>query len=96
MPNGPHYRTRAYRDAARYVRENAPPCYYCGKPSTTVEHLIPVALGGGDQDLVGACRPCNVKRGSALGNAIARANKRVRETAAPSRFFVSDKQDSNT
>lgn len=54
MPFGPHYRTPAYLRALRYIKEHAVPCYYCGQRATTVEHLIPVALGGGDEDLAPA------------------------------------------
>lgn len=41
------------------------PCPYCGRPSQTVEHVVPVSLGGAvdETNLVGACRPCNSSKG---------------------------------
>lgn len=36
-------------------------CVYCGGPSETVDHVIPLARGGWEHEsnLVPACRPCN-------------------------------------
>lgn len=41
------------------------PCPYCGKPSTTEEHVIPRSKGGssGATNIVGACRSCNHAKG---------------------------------
>lgn len=37
------------------------PCFYCGKLSETIDHLIPLSLGGTDSviNLTGACKSCN-------------------------------------
>lgn len=41
------------------------PCVYCGNPSEDREHVVPKSEGGKDKDnIVGACRDCNSKRGS--------------------------------
>ena len=42
------------------------PCVYCGKPSETVEHVIPLSKGGKDSMLnrARACFLCNQSRGS--------------------------------
>ena len=36
-------------------------CYYCDKPATTVDHVVPLARGGTnfEGNLVPACRSCN-------------------------------------
>lgn len=36
-------------------------CRYCGEPADEIDHIIPWAYGGGDEDenLVAACRICN-------------------------------------
>ena len=40
-------------------------CVYCGNPATEVDHLDPVAAGGGDElaNLVPACARCNRRKG---------------------------------
>jgi 5-methylcytosine-specific restriction protein A len=56
-----------WRQVARSVLErDGYLCRYCGGPATTVDHLIPKARGGTDDDgnLVAACRPCNSAKGS--------------------------------
>jgi 5-methylcytosine-specific restriction endonuclease McrA len=44
-------------------------CYWCPAPATSVDHLVPQALGGGEElsNLVPACRRCNTLRGASLG-----------------------------
>jgi 5-methylcytosine-specific restriction endonuclease McrA len=39
----------------------ADPCFYCGGQSNTIDHVVPIARGGGHSigNLVGACKPCN-------------------------------------
>lgn len=41
-------------------------CFYCGGKSKTVDHLIPMAHGGGNgsDNLVACCEPCNHNRGT--------------------------------
>lgn len=54
---------------AVYERDNGV-CRYCGRQlgsdSFTIDHVFPVAKGGGDEEsnLVVACRPCNSSKGS--------------------------------
>src|SRR4051794_14684429 len=52
--------------SVRYV-ENVllmDPCAYCGGPSGTVDHIVPVAGGGanGWENLTAACQPCNSRK----------------------------------
>lgn len=48
-------------------------CAYCGRPlnedTWSVDHVIPVVLGGSDLDenLISACRRCNTKKGTFIG-----------------------------
>jgi 5-methylcytosine-specific restriction endonuclease McrA len=47
-----------------------PICHWCHvRPSTTADHLLSVARGGGHslENLVGACAKCNERRGGAEG-----------------------------
>lgn len=49
------------------------PCVYCGAASATVDHIAPVAAGGGDwwHNLAPACQECNaVKRDRPLLTAV--------------------------
>jgi len=53
---------------ARVLRKD-PMCRYClTAPSTTADHVLPLALGGASTDgnLVGACEPCNAEKGDRL------------------------------
>jgi 5-methylcytosine-specific restriction endonuclease McrA len=45
-------------------------CWWCGRTATTVDHVLPVVLGGGHglDNLVPACSRCNYGRGASLGN----------------------------
>jgi len=48
-------------------------CHWCGRRATTVDHLVPRALGGSDYDLdnlVAACADCNSRRGGELAQAL--------------------------
>lgn len=53
------------------LRRDGHKCRYCGATAAdaplTVDHVIPVALGGTDEpdNLVAACRPCNAGKSSA-------------------------------
>jgi len=57
--------------------ENPPPCHRCGRPAESVDHIIPVALGGTDEldNLRPACVSCNSRDGARLGNAIKQAKR---------------------
>ena len=72
------YNHPVYRDAKRRLR--GLPCHYCGKPSNTIEHLKPIALGGTStpDNLVAACSSCNYSRGAVLGNKLRRRRRRWR------------------
>lgn len=41
-------------------------CGYCGGEATEADHIIPKSAGGKDDlaNLVGACKPCNSRKGS--------------------------------
>ena len=41
-------------------------CVYDGAPATTVDHVIPKASGGTDDEdnLVASCLPCNARKGA--------------------------------
>ena len=45
------------------VRDNFK-CLYCGDPATTIDHVVPRALGGKSSydNCVAACQPCNSKK----------------------------------
>jgi 5-methylcytosine-specific restriction endonuclease McrA len=77
-PHGNAHRsptTRARRDGTgdyernrRHVLErDSWQCVYCGQPATTVDHVIPVARGGGHDltNLVAACATCNFSKRAA-------------------------------
>lgn len=42
------------------------PCLYCGSPSESIDHIIPLALGGTHSigNLAPSCKPCNLSKGS--------------------------------
>jgi 5-methylcytosine-specific restriction endonuclease McrA len=56
---------RGYGHAWRKIRATilrpGTPCHYCGNPATSVDHIIPKALGGTDDraNLAPACARCN-------------------------------------
>jgi 5-methylcytosine-specific restriction endonuclease McrA len=45
-------------------------CWWCGALATTVDHVVPVVLGGATalHNLVPSCAKCNYSRGASLGN----------------------------
>lgn len=55
---------RDYRKAA--LKRDRYTCLWCGRPGTTVDHIIPSSHGGSDRphNLLAACMECNTKRGS--------------------------------
>lgn len=58
--------TSAWRRIRARVLAEEPRCRWCGDPSTTVDHIVPRARGGGDDraNLAASCEPCNLKRGA--------------------------------
>jgi 5-methylcytosine-specific restriction endonuclease McrA len=53
-----------YRRNREILLAGHPPCDCCGKPATTADHILPVALGGSSRlsNLVPACARCNYSR----------------------------------
>ncbi|TLS49326.1 HNH endonuclease [Paenibacillus antri] len=41
-------------------------CLWCGRPATTVDHIVPSSKGGSDlpRNLLASCMECNTKRGN--------------------------------
>ena len=75
------YGTPAYRAFRRYLAEHEVLCVWCLSARALVpDHNPPVILGGGDDDLVPSCYPCNAKRAGKLGTALKAARKRERRT----------------
>lgn len=63
--------TKEFTAIRKQILENYPTCYWCKKaPSTEVDHLIEFDAGGSDEEtnLVGACKPCNSRRGATYVN----------------------------
>lgn len=55
---------RDYRKTA--LKRDHHTCLWCGRPATTVDHIIPSSKGGSDlpQNLLASCSECNTKRGN--------------------------------
>jgi hypothetical protein len=51
---------------ATLVVEQRPPCLYCGRPSVSLDHVIPKSKGGidGPENLVPCCFRCNTLKGA--------------------------------
>ena len=81
------YQTARYKAFRVYLRENWVSCIYCGQRATTPDHTVPVALGGGDDDLFPSCRRCNYSRGGQLSGALRRARARNRVELTGSRAW---------
>lgn len=60
------YNAEYQRNRAKVLAEGGPCAWGCGRPATTADHRIPLALGGdnGVDNLMPACGPCNASRGS--------------------------------
>jgi 5-methylcytosine-specific restriction endonuclease McrA len=66
------YSDPAYRRNRLLAIKREPICHWCHlRPSTTADHLLSVAKGGGHnlENLVGSCKKCNERRGGAEGRA---------------------------
>jgi 5-methylcytosine-specific restriction endonuclease McrA len=61
-------RWRKLREAV--FRRDGHVCWRCGRYAGTVDHVIPVALGGTHalSNLRPACQPCNSSTGASMGN----------------------------
>jgi hypothetical protein len=60
---GSTYRWRKIRETI--LRRDQHTCQYCGQEANTVDHVLPIALGGTDEpnNLVAACARCNYSKG---------------------------------
>lgn len=54
--------------AKEYLSLQCKPCFYCGGPGGTVDHVIPLSRGGRHSigNMVPSCHPCNMRKGSFL------------------------------
>lgn len=68
--SGTPYSKRAYREAKGRLR--GLPCRWCGKPSNSVDHIVPLSRGGANsfENFAPACLECNTRKGGALGGKI--------------------------
>jgi 5-methylcytosine-specific restriction endonuclease McrA len=66
-PRGSTYAWRKLRE--RVLARDRSVCRWCGGYADTVDHVLPRAQGGGDDEgnLVAACRRCNSARGARMG-----------------------------
>jgi len=59
------YQSEAWRGLRDRVKREEPSCRRCGAPTTDVDHIVPLADGGGQFDrenLQGLCHPCHKKK----------------------------------
>lgn len=75
--------TAAWRKARAKVLAGNPVCDICGRvPATTVDHILPLALGGALLDpanLRPACGRCNYRAGQRMTTQILRARSAARK-----------------
>lgn len=68
--NAPKMSSYDRRMRRRALLKHSRHCHWCGKKlsnrTATLDHLLPRAHGGGDHlaNLVLACKPCNLRRGT--------------------------------
>ena len=77
-----------YRRNRQTLLADNPPCYRCGKPADTADHIVPVFKGGGNEieNLRAACRKCNSTTG-ARDKAKSDALRIQQRNAAVNHFF---------
>lgn len=78
---------RRYQKARALILAGNPPCWRCGAPATTADHIVEIALGGDPYatwNMRPACGPCNYGRGARLKAQLARVRK---VAATPSRAW---------
>jgi 5-methylcytosine-specific restriction endonuclease McrA len=53
-------------------------CQYCGRPAESIDHVVPRSRGGLHdwENVVAACRPCNLRKGDRLLQEIAMSLRR--------------------
>jgi 5-methylcytosine-specific restriction endonuclease McrA len=60
------YGSAAWKRLREAVRAEQPACFYCGRPATTVDHVVGVranpSLALDPSNTVSACRSCQEKR----------------------------------
>lgn len=61
LPSGAWKKTRQ-----RILHRDGSVCSYCGDTATEVDHVVPISLGGANQDanLVACCSHCNRSKGA--------------------------------
>jgi len=71
------------RNRLRVLERDGYTCQYCQRPAKTVDHLVPVARGGGNEvdNLVACCSECNSRRGQATQTQDIRARLKKRNMA---------------
>lgn len=74
---------RKLREAV--FRRDGRVCYRCGAYATTVDHAVPVVLGGTHDlsNLRPACSRCNYSTGAAVGNRLRPRMPPLRQRGAP-------------
>jgi 5-methylcytosine-specific restriction endonuclease McrA len=72
---------------ARVLQEDGYVCWVCGGYADTVDHLLPMAFGGGHNrsNLRACCRACNGRRGGQI-QARFRTKRPALPRARPSRW----------
>lgn len=68
MRQAPGLTARQYRKLRAKWMQQKRACSYCPAPATTVDHVIPVALGGTSHEgnLTPCCRSCNMRKSDSL------------------------------
>jgi 5-methylcytosine-specific restriction endonuclease McrA len=58
------YRRRAPLNRRAVFARDAHRCQYCGGPAESIDHVVPRSRGGRHEweNVVAACRPCNVRK----------------------------------
>ena len=59
-----------YQRKRAVLLQGAPLCHVCGqRPSTTLDHIVPVVMGGGNDydNLRPVCGTCNSRMGGRIG-----------------------------
>lgn len=81
--------TKRWQELRKQVLKEEPTCHYCGKKATTVDHVVELDQGGDPYEranLVGACQPCNSRKGQAYGE-----RKRQHQRRTGDAFFSTQK-----
>lgn len=62
------YRRRAALNRRTVFARDGSQCQYCGDAADSIDHVLPRAKGGEHvwENVVAACRPCNIRKGDRL------------------------------